>query len=231
MRRRLLLRAIPALASLPVLGQAARSAPGLALASPPPLRPGSQVAAVAPGTWWEEPATEAQRLGQRLRSAGWELERGSAIRAGQRWRWFSANDDDRHQALDRALSDPAIAAVFCVAGGWGSARLLERGWRPPARPRWLVGFSDTSALLLAWLAAGLGGAVHASCASEGEAWSRLQNVLRCEPVEPLRGTGWSGGVAEGPLVVTNLTVATHLIGTPWLPNLQGCVLEIGRAHV
>ena len=86
MRRRLLLRAIPALASLPVLGHAGRSSTGIPLASPPPLRPGSQVAAVAPGTWWEEPEAEAQRLRQRLRDAGWELERGSAMRAGQRWR-------------------------------------------------------------------------------------------------------------------------------------------------
>jgi muramoyltetrapeptide carboxypeptidase len=33
-------------------------------------------------------------------------------------------------------------------------------------------------------------------------------------------------LAEGPLVVTNLTVATHLIGTPWLPDLRGCVLVL-----
>ncbi|MFY8148417.1 MAG: LD-carboxypeptidase, partial [Prochlorococcaceae cyanobacterium] len=50
--------------------------------------------------------------------------------------------------------------------------------------------------------------------------------------EPLRGQGWRPGVAEGRLVVTNLTVATHLIGTPWLPNLQGCLLvleDVGEA--
>jgi muramoyltetrapeptide carboxypeptidase len=28
------------------------------------------------------------------------------------------------------------------------------------------------------------------------------------------------------LVVTNLTVATHLIGTPWLPSLKGAILVL-----
>jgi muramoyltetrapeptide carboxypeptidase len=252
MRRRDLLRAIPALGGLPALGQLAllnpraRAATGLsqapldkaplgpgpradasqALALPPPLGSGSRVAAVAPGTWWEDPDAEALRLAERLRGAGWQLERRSSLRAAQRWRWFSAPDAQRLEALDRALRDPTIAAVFCVAGGWGSARLLESGWRAPAQPRWLVGFSDASALLLAWMAAGLGGAVHGSCSSDGAAWARLQALLRGQPLEPLQGKGWSGGISTGPLVVTNLTVATHLIGTPWLPDLRGCVLVI-----
>jgi muramoyltetrapeptide carboxypeptidase len=237
MRRRQLLQTLPALATLPALGPALRQpAPAAvgqrpnrdpaALAPPPPLRQGSRVAAVAPGTWWEDPEAERLRLQQRLSQAGWELDRGSARSAGQRWRWFSAPDGARLQALEAALRDPTIAAVFCVAGGWGSARLLELGWTPPVQPRWLVGFSDASALLLAWLAAGLGGAVHASCSSDGAAWSRLEALLRGEAVQPLQGRGWAEGLAEGPLVVTNLTVATHLIGTPWLPDLRGCVLVL-----
>ena len=40
------------------------------------------------------------------------------------------------------------------------------------------------------------------------------------------------GVGTGPLVVTNLTVATHLIGTPWFPDLRGSILvleDVGEA--
>ena len=39
-------------------------------------------------------------------------------------------------------------------------------------------------------------------------------------------------MAHGPLVVSNLTVATHLIGTPWLPSLNGALLvleDVGEA--
>ena len=42
----------------------------------------------------------------------------------------------------------------------------------------------------------------------------------------LPGTPWRGGVAEGPLLVANLTVATHLLGTPHLPDLRGAILVI-----
>jgi muramoyltetrapeptide carboxypeptidase len=38
--------------------------------------------------------------------------------------------------------------------------------------------------------------------------------------------GVQGGSAEGPLVVSNLTIATSLIGTPWLPNLKGAILVL-----
>ena len=40
------------------------------------------------------------------------------------------------------------------------------------------------------------------------------------------------GLAEGPLLVANLTVATHLLGTPHLPSLQGAILileDVGEA--
>ena len=43
---------------------------------------------------------------------------------------------------------------------------------------------------------------------------------------PLLGRPAAGGVAEGPLVVSNLTIATSLIGTPWLPDLRGTVLVL-----
>ena len=42
--------------------------------------------------------------------------------------------------------------------------------------------------------------------------------------------GW--GAARGPLVVTNLALATQLIGTPWIPSLKGAILvlkEVGEA--
>jgi muramoyltetrapeptide carboxypeptidase len=197
---------------------------------PAPLGPGSRLVALAPGTWWENAQSEAKLLGQRYASAGWTLQ--VPEEAMGRWRWFSASDRDRLRQWERASSDPRTAGIVAVAGGWGSARLLEQGWRPAARPLWLVGFSDASALLLAQLAAGQGGGIHGSASGPEEGWGRLVNLLRGRPVEALQGAGWRSGVASGPLVVTNLTVATHLIGTRWFPPLKGRVLvleDVGEA--
>ncbi|MEX1316393.1 MAG: LD-carboxypeptidase, partial [Synechococcaceae cyanobacterium] len=65
-------------------------------------------------------------------------------------------------------------------------------------------------------------------------WSRerLRALLFGDPLPPLSGVGWVGGVAEGPLLVGNLTVATHLLGTAHLPDLHGAILvieEVGEA--
>ncbi len=206
------------------------AADGRPLSMPAPLGPGSRLVALAPGTWWENPLGEAELLQQRFRAAGWSLRVPEA--AMGRWRWFSASDRERLRQWELASSDPHTAGVVAVAGGWGSARMLEQGWKPAPRPLWLVGFSDTSALLLAQLAAGQGGGIHGSASGSPQAWSRLVNLLRGEPVEHLQGTGWRSGEASGPLVVTNLTVATHLIGTRWFPDLRGRLLvleDVGEA--
>jgi muramoyltetrapeptide carboxypeptidase len=227
MRRRSLLSGLGALAAAtPTLARdgARPDAGRLELPMPPPMARGSVAMAIAPGTWWENPDQEAEQLRRRFEQAGWRLIVSPGIQG--RWRWFSESDGDRLKRLQQAMADPAVAAVVSVAGGWGSARLLERGWRPPPRPRWLVGFSDASALLLAQTAAGIGGAVHGGLGGDAQQWNRLTRLLRGEAVDPLRGQGWRGGRAEGPLVVTNLTVATSLIGTPWFPRLSGRVLVL-----
>lgn len=192
--------------------------------APAPLRPGSRLVAVAPGTWWESPQQEAERLRRRCAAEGWTLV--IPPEATGRWRWFSGPDLSRRSQLERAWADPKLDAVLCVAGGWGSARILEAGWMPGERPLWLVGFSDATALLLAQWAAGHTGAVHASSGGDEAQWQRLVQLLRGESLPPLNGSAWRPGVASGPLVVANLTVATALIGTPWFPTLKGCVLVI-----
>ncbi len=186
--------------------------------------------AFAPGSWWENAAEGAERLRQRCAQAGWSLEVPRS--ATERWHWFAGSDHQRRAAWEAACRDPGVAAVFCVMGGWGSARVLEVGWQAAERPLWLVGYSDATALLLAQLAAGRGGAVHASLGGDEGQWDRLVALLRGQPLAPLPGSGWVAGRAEGPLVVANLTVATALIGTPWFPSLKGAVLvleDVGEA--
>jgi muramoyltetrapeptide carboxypeptidase len=227
MRRRQLLQAGLALAggTLGALGSRSRArtaAPAAAL--PPALKPGSRIAALAPGTWLEPADPWLEQLSRRCSAQGWELVRPPALL--QRWRWFAGSDLQRDEAWREAWLDPKVDALFYVGAGWGSARVLEQGWRPPPQPRWCVGFSDCSALLLAQWAAGSEGGIHAWFGSDAAAWQRLVDLLEHRPVAPLQGTAVQAGLAEGPLVVSNLTIATSLIGTPWLPPLQGAILVL-----
>ena len=174
---------------------------------------------------------DAERLQQ-----GIELLRswGHTIRSvpdpARHWGYYAGSDAER-------LADFNGEAELwaCARGGWGAARLLEQGWQPPQG--WLLGFSDVTSLLWAQQAAGLSGAIHGplvtTLAAEPQ-WSqsRLRDLLAGQALAPLQGQGWQGGIAEDPLLVGNLTVATHLLGTKHCPDLAGRVLlleDIGEA--
>ena len=196
---------------------------------PAPLRRGSRLRAVNPGTWMD-PEMDFTPLIERCAAEGWLLEIPDTVR--RQWRYFSGTDQQRIAELNAAWNDPTVDGVLYVGGGWGGARLLEAGFRFPDRALWTVGFSDSSSLLLAQWAAGLPGAIHGSSGGPEERWQRTVALLSGHPVAPLQGVGRRPGQAKGPLVVTNLTVATHLIGTPWMPDLRGAILvleDVGEA--
>ncbi|NEU76927.1 LD-carboxypeptidase [Hassallia byssoidea VB512170] len=95
-------------------------------------------------------------------------------------------------------------------------------------PKWLIGFSDITALLWSLEKAGIAG-VHApvltTLSSEPD-WSvqRLFDWVEGRSIDSLKGFGWGGGIAKGILLPANLTVATHLLNTPFQPNLNNVIL-------
>ena len=195
----------------------------------PPLRKGARLRAINPGTWIE-PDTAFEALIDRCAAEDWTLEIPPSVT--EQWRYFSGRDQERAGELGRAWTDPSIDAVISLGGGWGSARVLEAGFEFPRRPKWSLGFSDSCSLLLAQWAAGLPGAIHGSTSGPEDQWQRTVDLLKGRPVAPLDGRGIVPGVGEGFLVVTNLTVGTHLIGTPWMPHLDGTILvleDVGEA--
>jgi muramoyltetrapeptide carboxypeptidase len=205
---------------------------------PPPLRPGDLVRLVAASSALE--SGEALEAGLTvLRSWGLEVPSGAAALVERRWGYLAGNDGARAADLRPPPAHPDSRTVpalhACVRGGWGSARLLEHDLPQPQG--WLLGFSDVTSLLWDRVACGLGGAIHGplltTLATE-PTWSqeRLRALLFGEPLSDLEGSGWQGGVAEGPLLAANLTVATHLLGTPHLPDLSGAILileDVGEA--
>lgn len=220
---------------------------------PPALRPGDAVAVVAPaGPVVEREAFEAGLavLARRYRP---RVDEGLFARA----RYLAGDDTRRLEALMAALLAEDSRAVFAARGGYGTMRLLP--WlgppgpgRPPAAmarpvppaagppgpaetapwpaPRLVVGFSDITALHLAWQAAGWV-SVHGPVVTQlgrlsTDAADRLFALLEdvSAPPPALTGVGWGGGVVEGPLLGGNLSVLTRLLGTPYLPDLDGAIL-------
>jgi muramoyltetrapeptide carboxypeptidase len=160
---------------------------------------------------------------------GYRVREGAALRRTRRY--FSAPDEERVADLQAAFADPEVRAIFTVRGGYGCARLLPAlDWRAAAgsgKP--LVGFSDVTALHLALVAnGGLGihGPVVLRLAEEPpESTDRLFALLETgTPPAPLTGRCVVDGRATGPLVGGCLSLVSRLVGTPFLPSLDGAVL-------
>ena len=111
-------------------------------------------------------------------------------------------------------------------GIWATRLLPQLDWTGFLRsPKWIVGFSDITALLWAAAARGVAG-VHGPIVRHMplESDASRQRLLRwCqgEAIAVLQGVTWRGGVAEGLLMPANLTVATALIGTQDWPLGEG----------
>jgi muramoyltetrapeptide carboxypeptidase len=214
------------------------------LIRPPKLAPGSRIALIAPaGPLLErDDITRAEAL---CRALGYEPVLGN--NAYNHYGYLAGTDDERLMDLNHALQDPALAAVWCIRGGYGVTRLLERvDFDAVARrPKALIGFSDITALLNAvtrttGVVTFHGPVARASMPSfsrghfervltRAESPGRLGRLP--EPPGLLvpqehRIVTLRGGIAEGPLAGGNLTLVQCLIGTPWFPDLTGAILFI-----
>lgn len=155
--------------------------------------------------------------------------------------YLAGSDAERLSALHTAIGDPDADAVLCARGGYGTTRLL--GALDPARLRerkkTIAGFSDITALLCwAWVRAGLA-SIHGPVVTQmstlvPEDVERLVDLLRGEIPVPLQaeaGMVIGGGTVEGTLIAGNLEVLRALVGTRFMPSLQGAILaleEIGE---
>ena len=184
---------------------------------------GARLRAINPGTWIE-PDTAFDALIDRCAAEGWTLEIPPSVT--EQWRYFSGRDQERAGELARAWADPSIDAVISLGGGWGSARVLEAGFHSPAGPNGAWAFQTAVPCCSPSGPLGYLGPFMAPPAGPTINGNEPLTCSKGRPVAPLDGRGIVPGIGEGPLVVTNLTVGTHLIGTPWMPHLDGTILVL-----
>lgn len=78
---------------------------------------------------------------------------------------YAASHELRLADLRSALSDPSVKAILCARGGYGCVHLIPHIPAEMIRknPKWIIGFSDVSALHALWLHAGVA-SIHAPMA-------------------------------------------------------------------
>ncbi|MBD2020558.1 LD-carboxypeptidase, partial [Leptolyngbya sp. FACHB-36] len=121
---------------------------------PPPLQRGDRLRVIAPSGTLRELAAFQQGV-EVWRSRGYQVE----LTAGfdDRWGYLAGTDEARRQQLSTALNDPDCRGILCARGGWGGARLLEAWSWDSTEPKWLIGFSDITSLLMSLSQRGISG--------------------------------------------------------------------------
>ena len=191
----------------------------------PAVRPGDRVAVVAPAGPFDRAAFEA---GVAAIADRYRVHYDSGILSRQRY--LAGSDVRRLAELSAALADPQVKGVFCARGGYGALRLLAGLDRVSLSAKPLIGFSDIVAIH-AWLQREGQVSIHGPVLTQlgkldAPAHERLFSLLETpSPAPPLQGTEtYVDGEVEGPLLGGNLAVLTRLLGTPFLPALDGAVL-------
>ncbi len=146
--------------------------------------------------------------------------------------WHYLSGTDRERFSDFASNWSNYGALLCGRGGYGTMRLLPWLKQLGEGSPWVIGFSDITALLWALSTQRQIMAIHApvlfTCAQTNPAaLNQLFDLLEGKiKHQTIGGTSWRGGQAEGRLLAGNLTVATHLLGTPYIPPWQDIILAL-----
>ena len=188
---------------------------------PTPLKTGDTIAVISPSSV-PDSATVAKGCAT-LRSWGYVPVVGA--HALSSYHGFAGTADERTADLLWALRNPSIKAIICSRGGDGAVQVLQRIPLKEFRnhPKWIMGFSDVTALHSAEVAAGVMSIHSSMCdgiAMRGERDSVnmiLRKLLQGElptyqaPAHPLNQQGEATGI----LVGGNFSVFCGLAGSEY----------------
>ena len=198
------------------------------------LKPGDAIAITSPaGAVWD--TAQVETFANILKAFGFTVVYGKTL--SEKYGYFAGTDELRARELNAFFGDKSIKGIFCMKGGWGCARLLDKLDFELIRqnPKVLIGFSDITTLLVAITAktglvtfhgpVGNSGwntwtsSVFRSVVMNAEGLPLLSNPPTEEPFVTI-----NPGKARGELFGGNLTVLASLMGTPYLPDWKGKIL-------
>ena len=174
---------------------------------------------------------ELKRLGYRPL-----LDRPAALASKS---FFAGSACARLRALESALSDSSVDAVFCSRGGYGTNYLLDALRAVPPTPKILLGSSDVTSLqIYLWQKFGwvtfygpmvASNFLHGANAPHGydpESLLRATTETKSGWTLKLQGEALVPGGGEGTLLGGCLTLIEASLGTPWELDTHGAILVL-----
>jgi len=206
---------------------------------PPRLNFGDRIGIVTPASPPPDPNAIDHSIAV-LESFGFKVELAASAR--KRLGFLAGNDRERARDLMRMFSTPKIRALFCLRGGYGTARILPLLDYAliRANPKILLGYSDITSLHCALLKqAGLvsfhGPMLNSDLIKKNLPPFTLQCLLRmlmeaappgsiCDDTTNKSISVLRTGKVSGELLGGNLSVLNTTLGTAYQPSFKGKIL-------
>lgn len=200
--------------------------------SPPPIKPGDTIGITAPGRKVspeiiQESLATFQSWGVHVRLATNLFSNNHSYLAG--------TDRERLSDFQELINDISVNAILCARGGYGSSRFIDQLDFSPlkANPKWIVGFSDVTALHLKLYSLGIE-SIHAtmpvlfSKPDAVDSVASLKKILfgKGQSIEATAHEKNRPGNTSGELIGGNLSLILDSLGTSSEPDMAGKILVI-----
>ena len=207
---------------------------------PPYLKAGDTVAIVAPSGLLKNREREVQQAVALLKSWGLNVMVGKHV--FRKANHFAGTDEERCEDFQNALDDPKISAIWCARGGYGTVRILDKldYTKFKENPKWIVGYSDITALHNQVHIEGYQSLHALMCVSLTKDLSEIQDavetfksaLLGSPSNYTLEASEYNKvGQVSGELVGGNLTILHTMLGSETSIDTSGKILfieEIGE---
>lgn len=204
------------------------------------LKAGDTVAIVAPSGILKNREREVLQAVELLKS--WGLHAIVGKHVFSKSDHFAGADDERCEDFQKAMDDPKISAIWCARGGYGTVRILDKLDYTKFRenPKWIVGYSDITALHNQVHNEGFQSLHALMCVSLTEDLAEVEASINTFKVAlfgnpsdyTLKGSDHNRvGEVSGPLVGGNLTMLHTMLGSKESIDTSGKILfieEIGE---
>ena len=204
---------------------------------PAPLQPGDMVAIVSPASTIAPEFVEGAIAV--LRGWGFQVLEGANTRghhvAASGAITYSGTCEARLNDIKQAFENAQVKAILCSRGGYGTMQLLDSLQEVIARnPKWVIGFSDITALHAALHRAGYA-SIHGlmakhltECGAADPCSQALRHLLTGGTMHYETGPHACNrtGAATAPLVGGNLALLHSMLGTPYNMIEPGVILFI-----
>lgn len=234
-----------AISSFNVFGQSSGSSNNLSamshkLIQPPYLQIGDSVAIVAPSGVLKHKEKEIKMAKSLLESWGLKVKIGTNV--FNKSNHFAGTDEQRAIDLQTELDNPNIKAIWSARGGYGTVRILDKldFTRFKTHPKWLIGYSDITALHNQIHNVGVESMHAMMCTSMIEDMDEIQETVNTfkkalfgDPLSySIENNKYNKpGEAHGQLVGGNLTLLHTMLGSTTSIDTKGKIIffeEIGE---